>query len=79
MGNGNFRSSLGNPERCAHHPAMSRKNPTVAPKPVPAPKPPTADTEPAKPKTGSKEIGGPVGLEPTRYGDWEIKGRCIDF
>ena len=26
-----------------------------------------------------KEIGGPKGLEPTRYGDWEAKGRCIDF
>ena len=25
------------------------------------------------------EIGGPSGLEPTRYGDWERKGRCIDF
>ena len=37
-------------------------------KKVPAPKP-------AVPK----EIGGPKGLEPTRYGDWEAKGRCIDF
>lgn len=26
-----------------------------------------------------EEIGGPEGLEPTRYGDWERKGRCIDF
>jgi len=25
------------------------------------------------------ETGGPTGLEPTRYGDWERKGRCIDF
>lgn len=26
------------------------------------------------------EIGGRrEGLEPTRYGDWEKKGRCIDF
>lgn len=25
------------------------------------------------------ELGGPQGLEPTRYGDWERKGRCIDF
>ncbi|MEM7225328.1 MAG: succinate dehydrogenase assembly factor 4 [Pseudomonadota bacterium] len=25
------------------------------------------------------ETGGPAGPEPTRYGDWEIKGRCIDF
>jgi hypothetical protein len=44
---------------------------------------------PAKPKdptvhplTGkpiAKEIGGPKGPEPTRYGDWEQKGRCSDF
>lgn len=26
-----------------------------------------------------KEIGGPPGPEPTRYGDWESKGRCTDF
>ena len=26
-----------------------------------------------------KEIGGPKGPEPTRYGDWERKGRCVDF
>ena len=25
------------------------------------------------------EHNGPKGLEPTRYGDWEKKGRCIDF
>jgi hypothetical protein len=25
------------------------------------------------------EIGGPKGPEPTRYGDWERAGRCIDF
>ena len=25
------------------------------------------------------ETGGPKGLEPTRYGDWEQKGRCTDF
>ena len=25
------------------------------------------------------EYGGPKGLEPTRYGDWEKGGRCIDF
>ncbi|TRY98291.1 hypothetical protein DNTS_034051 [Danionella cerebrum] len=27
----------------------------------------------------TKEQGGPRGPEPTRYGDWERKGRCIDF
>ncbi|NKB56220.1 MAG: DUF1674 domain-containing protein [Alphaproteobacteria bacterium] len=26
-----------------------------------------------------QEIGGPKGLEPTRYGDWEKSGRCVDF
>lgn len=27
-----------------------------------------------------KEIGGRKnGLDPTRYGDWEKNGRCIDF
>ena len=25
------------------------------------------------------EINGPKGPEPTRYGDWETKGRCSDF
>ncbi len=29
------------------------------------------------PQTG--EIGGPRGPEPTRYGDWERKGRVSDF
>lgn len=27
----------------------------------------------------AKEIGGPGGPEPTRFGDWEKNGRCIDF
>jgi hypothetical protein len=27
----------------------------------------------------TQEIGGPKGPEPTRYGDWERAGRCIDF
>ena len=26
-----------------------------------------------------KEIGGRGGLDPSRYGDWEKDGRCIDF
>jgi len=29
------------------------------------------------PKTG--EVGGPRGPEPTRFGDWERKGRVTDF
>lgn len=34
-------------------------------------------------KESPKEIGGPKGLEPTRYGgdkpEWEVKGRVSDF
>ena len=37
-----------------------------APKPQPASQPPG-------------ELGGPKGLEPTRFGDWEVNGRCSDF
>jgi hypothetical protein len=34
----------------------------------------------AAPKTEiAQEIGGPKGPEPTRFGDWERKGRCSDF
>jgi len=39
---------------------------------------PEADTQ----QSGSarpKEIGGRDGPDPTRYGDWEKAGRCIDF
>ena len=27
----------------------------------------------------SPEIDGPAGPEPTRFGDWELKGRAVDF
>jgi len=34
------------------------------------------DSENAK---QAEEHNGPAGLEPTRYGDWEAKGRTYDF
>jgi len=37
------------------------------------------DNTPPEEDTRSKEIGGRGGLDPTRYGDWEKAGRCIDF
>ena len=45
---------------------------------------PPADQESSPPpaqadKQQPKEYGGPKGLEPTRYGDWERNGRCYDF
>lgn len=42
------------------------------------PKLPLPVSQPAKPAP-EKEFGGPAGPEPTRYGDWEQKGRCTDF
>lgn len=45
---------------------------------VPAPSTPLAADRP-EPAQKPQEIGGPRGLEPTRFGDWERKGRCIDF
>ena len=34
---------------------------------------------PGDPATWEKEVGGPQGPEPTRYGDWERNGICSDF
>ena len=39
----------------------------------------TEGTEAKGPEQKPGEIGGPKGPEPTRYGDWEFKGRCSDF
>lgn len=45
---------------------------------------PSSDAAPDEPSASearidAKEIGGREGLDPTRYGDWEKNGRCIDF
>lgn len=46
-----------------------------------APRRPLADDreDEAREAIRPREIGGPEGPEPTRFGDWERKGRCIDF
>ena len=44
------------------------------PSPVPGAAAVTAATPPRP-----REIGGPSGPEPTRYGDWEKKGLISDF
>lgn len=54
---------------------MAAPNPdTRNDKPVPQP-----STKSGQPASGEREIGGPKGPEPTRYGDWETNGRCTDF
>jgi len=37
------------------------------------------ENDPEHHPNGPKEINGPKGPEPTRYGDWEIKGIASDF
>ena len=48
---------------------------------LPEPRSDAVPTGPSasEPRTDVKEIGGREGLDPTRYGDWEKNGRCIDF
>jgi hypothetical protein len=40
-----------------------------------------AEATPAATAAGleAQEVGGRDGPEPTRFGDWELRGRCIDF
>jgi hypothetical protein len=40
---------------------------------------PLENAAPIEPQPQPKEIGGRGGLDPTRFGDWEKNGRCIDF
>jgi hypothetical protein len=40
---------------------------------------PATRAKPSPAESLPKEINGPKGPEPTRYGDWERKGRCSDF
>ena len=47
----------------------------AAPETAAAQPPPERPTQPSLPR----EIGGRDGPEPTRFGDWEKAGRCIDF
>jgi len=52
---------------------MEDKNKKTAPETV---------KETMNPATGKKpvpETGGHGGLDPSRFGDWEIAGKCVDF
>jgi hypothetical protein len=56
-------------------PAPHRKNPEASfSTPIADPAAPAA-APPLRPR----ELGGRAGPEPTRFGDWEKNGRCIDF
>ena len=51
----------------AFNPVPADTAPDLAPVPVPVSQP------------VAKDVGGRNGPDPTRYGDWEKNGRCIDF
>lgn len=49
----------------------------IAPRPsTPSPAPAAQTSAPAGPGKGGAEAARP---DPTRFGDWEKNGRCIDF
>jgi hypothetical protein len=58
-------------------PSSSGSRPTTNAAPE-APHIPAQGSDQAQAKP-PREIGGRDGPEPTRFGDWEKNGRCIDF
>lgn len=53
----------------------------TSPKPPPSGDAEAPEPTPAPPGAAGadEESGGRDGPDPTRYGDWEKNGRCIDF
>ena len=58
---------------------MSRNPKSPAKQNKTEPKPPVSDTALPQPPLRQPEFGGRKGLEETRFGDWEINGKCVDF
>jgi hypothetical protein len=56
-------------------PPASAPTAYVVPVAAAAAPPPAPAVSIARPR----ELGGRAGPEPTRFGDWEKNGRCIDF
>lgn len=67
---------LGAGRRRDHIAAMDKDKPDAKP---PAPEPKKGPITRKEDLPQVEEIGGPQGPEPTRFGDWSIKGRVSDF
>ncbi|MBQ1497907.1 MAG: DUF1674 domain-containing protein [Sphingomonas sp.] len=52
---------------------MAQRPANVKPPAYLTPSPPVPEPAPAK------ETKDPLGQDPTRYGDWELKGIAVDF
>ncbi len=75
------RAAAGDKMAAMTAPASDPKpaSPPIAPDPA-APPGDAAEASPQPaPAKKPREIGGPTGPEPTRYGDWERNGRVSDF
>lgn len=53
---------------------MAERPPTLKPPAYLTPSPPVPEPEPVRDAEGD-----PLGLDPTRYGDWALKGIAVDF
>jgi len=62
-----------------HTLAMSAKDPKNKAENADSKSDPRVDDTALADSNRPKEIGGRGGPDPTRYGDWEKAGRCIDF
>ena len=59
---------------------VTPKNPAQSEIPSPDKNSPVSGSaQPAPVAQPPGEIGGREGPEPTRFGDWEVNGRCTDF
>ena len=72
------------PDKTPEQPSPERPTGDPRPSPDPGPsrdgrRPGRADDPIAPPENPAKELGGRKGLEPTRYGDWEVRGIASDF
>lgn len=56
-------------------PKQNNQDPSSVPE---QPEQPTEGIDSESPRP-IQEVGGYKGPEPTRFGDWEKNGRCIDF
>jgi Protein of unknown function (DUF1674) len=82
------RNILARPVSAYEYPPMKKDNaPTVSDQrgsPPGSPpgslvKAPAGSVKPAPGTQAVPESGGRGGPDPTRYGDWEKNGRCVDF
>lgn len=58
---------------------QAAKRAATKPRSKPKAKPKTRSSPKRRKTRAEAEIGGPSGPEPTRYGDWERRGRLSDF